>query len=74
MVVFISGVYKYASYSENIPYRIFNGFLFSENMIRGYIYDVSNIDLAKKRKMKCFKQKNMFIIVSVFRLKNDSCF
>ena len=55
MVVFISGVYKYASYSENIPYTIFYGFLFSENVIRGYIYDVSNVNLAKKKKNEMFQ-------------------
>ena len=38
-----------------IPYNIlFTQFLFSENAIRRYVYDVSKVNLAKNRKTKYF--------------------
>ena len=38
-----------------ISYNIlFTLFLFSENAIRGYVYDVSKVNLAKNRKTKYF--------------------
>ena len=38
-----------------ISYNIFfTQFLFSENAIRGYVYDFSKVNLAKNRKRKYF--------------------
>ena len=50
-------------------------------VIRGYISDVSsvsNVNFTKKEKRSISilrdKQRKMFIIVSVFHLKKESCF
>ena len=60
-----------------ISYNIlFTQFLFSENAIRGYVYDVSKVNLAKNTKTKYFnllyKLRKIFVTVSVFHLKNET--